>query len=115
MIFWSGSKNNLQKSKESRKSLFDCYLLINEPIQKHPKNRKEFSREFSGNFPEKTTMPRITADLVLRSPSYFNPLREREIDLRGIATLFFLLSFAGNKIPIIENLGTTQVLLIESF
>jgi len=41
-------------------------------------------------------MPRLTADLILRSPSYLNPLKEREIDLRG------------NKIAVIENLGATQ-------
>jgi len=41
-------------------------------------------------------MPRLTADLILRSPSYFNPLKERELDLRG------------NKIAVIENLGATQ-------
>jgi len=41
-------------------------------------------------------MPRLTADLILKSPSYLNPLREREIDLRG------------NKIAVIENLGATQ-------
>jgi len=39
---------------------------------------------------------RLTADLILRSPSYFNPIKEREIDLRG------------NKISVIENLGATQ-------
>jgi len=41
-------------------------------------------------------MPRLTADLILRSPSYLNPLKERELDLRG------------NKIAVIENLGATQ-------
>jgi hypothetical protein len=28
-------------------------------------------------------MVRLTADLILRSPQYFNAVREREIDLRG--------------------------------
>jgi len=41
-------------------------------------------------------MPRLTADLVLRSPSRINPLNERELELRG------------NKIPAIENLGACQ-------
>mmetsp|Transcript_2421 Transcript_2421/g.3178 ORF Transcript_2421/g.3178 Transcript_2421/m.3178 type:complete len:249 (+) Transcript_2421:81-827(+) len=41
-------------------------------------------------------MVRLTADLILNSPSYFNPLKEREIQLRG------------NRIPAIENLGATQ-------
>jgi len=39
---------------------------------------------------------RLTADLVLTSSSYFNPVRERELDLRG------------NKIAVIENMGSTQ-------
>ncbi|MCO5554753.1 hypothetical protein L7F22_008287 [Adiantum nelumboides] len=41
-------------------------------------------------------MVRLTADLILRSPQYFNAVREREIDLRG------------NKIAVIENLGATE-------
>ena len=28
-------------------------------------------------------MVRLTADLILRSPQYFNAVRERELDLRG--------------------------------
>jgi Leucine-rich repeat (LRR) protein len=39
---------------------------------------------------------RLTADLISQAPQYLNPLREREIDLRG------------NKIAVIENLGATQ-------
>ncbi|KAH9555859.1 hypothetical protein CY35_08G138700 [Sphagnum magellanicum] len=41
-------------------------------------------------------MVRLTADLILRSPQYFNAVREREIDLRG------------NKIAAVENLGATE-------
>jgi len=41
-------------------------------------------------------MPRLTADLVLRAPSFINPVKERQLDLRG------------KMIPAIENLGTTQ-------
>jgi len=41
-------------------------------------------------------MPRLTAELILKSSSYFNPIKERELDLRG------------NKIAVIENLGATQ-------
>ncbi|KAL2653521.1 hypothetical protein R1flu_021649 [Riccia fluitans] len=41
-------------------------------------------------------MVRLTADLILRSPQYFNAVRERELDLRG------------NKIAVIENLGATE-------
>jgi len=41
-------------------------------------------------------MVRLTADLILNSSSYFNALKERELNLRG------------NKIALIENLGATQ-------
>lgn len=39
---------------------------------------------------------RLTADLARDSPAYINPLRQRELSLRGF------------KIPVIENLGATQ-------
>jgi len=39
---------------------------------------------------------RITAELIARAPVFVNPLKDREIDLRG------------NKIALIENIGTTQ-------
>jgi len=39
---------------------------------------------------------RLTAELVARSPSFINTLRDRELDLRG------------QKIPLIENLGSTN-------
>lgn len=38
---------------------------------------------------------RITVELIQRAPQYMNPLREREINLRGL------------NIPLIENLGVT--------
>eukprot|EP01097_Dermamoeba_algensis_P004874 TRINITY_DN312_c0_g1_i1.p1 TRINITY_DN312_c0_g1~~TRINITY_DN312_c0_g1_i1.p1 ORF type:complete len:239 (-),score=36.02 TRINITY_DN312_c0_g1_i1:284-1000(-) len=41
-------------------------------------------------------MVRLTAELIHSSPSYLNPIRERELDLRG------------NKIPVIENLGASE-------
>ncbi|KAK4486226.1 hypothetical protein RD792_008896 [Penstemon davidsonii] len=41
-------------------------------------------------------MVRITADLIWKSPHFFNALRERELDLRG------------NKISVIENIGATE-------
>jgi len=41
-------------------------------------------------------MPRLTAELIWNSPAFVNPLKERELDLRG------------NKIPQIENLGATE-------
>jgi len=41
-------------------------------------------------------MVRLTAELIVNSPAFVNPLKERELDLRG------------NKIPQIENLGATE-------
>ncbi|KAL9266665.1 U2 small nuclear ribonucleoprotein A'-like protein [Drosera capensis] len=41
-------------------------------------------------------MVRLTADLIWKSPHFFNPIKERELDLRG------------NKIAVIENLGATE-------
>ena len=38
-------------------------------------------------------MSRITPELVLRSPAFLNPLKDRELDLRG------------NRIAVVENLG----------
>lgn len=39
---------------------------------------------------------RLTADVIARSPAFLNPLKDRELDLRG------------NKIAVIENLAATQ-------
>lgn len=39
---------------------------------------------------------RLTADLILSSPAFINPVKDRELDLRG------------NKISVIENMGATQ-------
>ncbi|XP_041995469.1 U2 small nuclear ribonucleoprotein A'-like [Salvia splendens] len=41
-------------------------------------------------------MVRLTADLIWKSPHFFNAVRERELDLRG------------NKIAVIENIGATE-------
>ncbi|KAK4436729.1 U2 small nuclear ribonucleoprotein A' [Sesamum alatum] len=41
-------------------------------------------------------MVRLTADLIWKSPHFFNAIRERELDLRG------------NKIAVIENIGATE-------
>lgn len=41
-------------------------------------------------------MPRLSAEVIARSPAFINPLKERELDLRG------------NKIAVIENLAATQ-------
>jgi len=41
-------------------------------------------------------MPRLTADLILSAPSFINPVKDRQLDLRG------------KLISAIENLGATQ-------
>eukprot|EP00164_Ancoracysta_twista_P005592 GFYU01007670.1.p1 GENE.GFYU01007670.1~~GFYU01007670.1.p1 ORF type:complete len:251 (-),score=63.76 GFYU01007670.1:325-1077(-) len=41
-------------------------------------------------------MVRLTADVILKSPAFINPVKDRELDVRA------------NKIPAIENLGVTQ-------
>ncbi|XP_028803422.1 U2 small nuclear ribonucleoprotein A' [Neltuma alba] len=41
-------------------------------------------------------MVRLTADLIWKSPHFFNAIKERELDLRG------------DKIAVIENLGATE-------
>ncbi|KAF0992197.1 hypothetical protein HZS_3121 [Henneguya salminicola] len=41
-------------------------------------------------------MVKLTRDLINKSPQYRNPLKDREIDIRG------------NKITVLENLGVTQ-------
>lgn len=45
---------------------------------------------------KKPSMVRLTADLIWKSPHFFNAIKERELDLRG------------NKIAVIENLGATE-------
>ncbi|KIJ45762.1 hypothetical protein M422DRAFT_46786 [Sphaerobolus stellatus SS14] len=41
-------------------------------------------------------MVKLTPELIVQSPSFINPIKERELDLRG------------HKIPAIENLGVTK-------
>ncbi|KAK3228965.1 hypothetical protein Dsin_000846 [Dipteronia sinensis] len=73
-------------------------------------------------------MVKLTADLIWKSPHFFNAIKERELDLRGssissshplhLAILFSIISFtcfffflirvSGNKIAVIENLGATE-------
>lgn len=68
-------------------------------------------------------MVKLTAELIEQAAQYTNPVRDRELDLRGESTLqaraspsllFFFYSFetslcvcAGYKIPVLENLGAT--------
>jgi hypothetical protein len=72
-------------------------------------------------------MVRLTADLIWKSPHFFNAIKERELDLRGCPLVprlsdllgFWILLFgtnilattfaAGNKIAVVENLGATEV------
>jgi len=42
-------------------------------------------------------MVRLTTELVSKAPSYINPVKDRELDLRG------------KRIPQIENLGVSKV------
>jgi hypothetical protein len=72
-------------------------------------------------------MVRLTADLIWKSPHFFNAVKERELDLRGCPLLprlldrlgLWILLFgtnipattfaAGNKVAVVENLGATEV------
>lgn len=70
-------------------------------------------------------MVRLTADLIWKSPHFFNAIKERELDLRGTVSIFsaldsdlayFLFVYKtifdftiGDKIAVIENLGATEV------
>mmetsp|Transcript_44369 Transcript_44369/g.116573 ORF Transcript_44369/g.116573 Transcript_44369/m.116573 type:complete len:305 (+) Transcript_44369:1232-2146(+) len=46
--------------------------------------------------PARASPMRLTAEVVARSPAFLNPLKDRELDLRG------------NKIAVMENLAATQ-------
>ncbi|PKA61618.1 U2 small nuclear ribonucleoprotein A' [Apostasia shenzhenica] len=50
-------------------------------------------------------MVRLTADLIWKSPHFFNAIKERELDLRAA---FLARLSTGNKIAVIENLGATE-------
>ena len=45
-------------------------------------------------------MVRLTTELVAKAPSYINPVKDRELDLRG------------NRIPQIENLAVSKVTIL---
>jgi hypothetical protein len=61
-------------------------------------------------------MVRLTADLILRSPQYFNAVRQRELDLRGtkfIVTHNYRCSVCSSKlISICNSLCVVKVLLV---
>lgn len=55
---------------------------------------------------------RLTLDLIEHATSFMNPLGERELDLRGTKKMSCVYGYCNfwvaNKIPGIENLGTTR-------
>ena len=50
-----------------------------------------------GKYELTVAMVRLTSELIQKAPSYINPLKDRELDLRG------------NRIPQIENLAVSKV------
>lgn len=58
-------------------------------------------------------MVKLTAELIQNSMQYINPVKDRELDLRGKINpnsrvpIWHITSFLGYKIPEIENLGAT--------
>ena len=76
-----------------------------------------------------SSMYRINADLILNSRAFYNPMKERQIDLRGIVSRldYFAVSstrgmqikkminkdrpidHTGNRVLVIENLGAMEV------
>jgi U2 small nuclear ribonucleoprotein A' len=56
---------------------------------------------------------KLTPELLTQAPSSLNPIKERQLDLRGKSyTCVCILanrSVPGYKIPAIENLGVTKV------
>lgn len=64
-------------------------------------------------------MVKLTPELIEGARQYINPLKDRELDLRGekihlsaIATFTEFFIFLGYKIPLIEGLGATYVSLV---
>jgi U2 small nuclear ribonucleoprotein A' len=57
---------------------------------------------------------KLTPELLAQAPSALNPVKERELNLRGVWAVSLLPHRAnplppGHKIPAIENLGVTRV------
>lgn len=61
-------------------------------------------------------MVKLTPELLAQAPSAINPIRERQLDLRGESAnpilLVSLMHRKGYKIPTIENLGVTKACII---
>jgi len=65
--------------------------------QQQQRREEEDSRRGVGALLGPRVIGRLTPEMVLRSPQYMNCVNQYELDLRG------------NRITMIENLGTTQV------
>ncbi len=56
---------------------------------------------------------KLTPELLTQAPSALNPIKERQLDLRGKSRSMSVFSstvmYTGYKIPAIENLGVTKV------
>lgn len=62
-------------------------------------------------------MVKLTPELLAQAPSAINPVRERQLDLRGEpAKKSYIARIAdahkGYKIPTIENFGVTKVCVV---
>ena len=58
---------------------------------------------------------KLTPELIAQAPSALNPLKERQLDLRGESNFYLTHTYksqmlTGHKIPAVENLGITKVL-----
>ena len=57
-------------------------------------------------------MVKLTPELLAQAPSAINPIRERQLDLRGESATSIsqvsLMHRKGYKIPTIENLGVSK-------
>jgi hypothetical protein len=63
---------------------------------------------------ESSPTMKLTPELLAQAPSALNPVKERQLDLRGKSTenlccRLMPTSVPGYKIPAIENLGVTKV------
>lgn len=61
-------------------------------------------------------MVKLTPELLAQAPSAINPIKERQLDLRGESATSMsrvsLMRRKGYKIPTIENLGVTKACIV---
>lgn len=61
-------------------------------------------------------MVKLTPELLAQAPSAINPIKERQLDLRGEPAdsilLVSLMCCKGYKIPTIENFGVTKACIV---